>query len=124
MFTVTEEAKAEILKRQIEFAPKKLIRLQMCYSCYFKFKLTLEDSIQPNDGRKLLMVYILLLIKNMCIILTIKKKLISSQINSVLRNLRRFDFSRSSIIRSNTIIIRAWLPCIPLSWKREPCFIY
>ena len=24
----------------------------MRYSCYFKFKLTLEDSIQPNDAEE------------------------------------------------------------------------
>jgi Fe-S cluster assembly iron-binding protein IscA len=49
MFTVTEEAKTEIQKRLIEFQPKNLVRLQMRHSCYMKLKLTLEETIQPND---------------------------------------------------------------------------
>jgi Fe-S cluster assembly iron-binding protein IscA len=53
MFTVTEEAKSEILKRQIELAPKKLVRLQMRHSCFMKLKLTLEDTIQPNDTEEI-----------------------------------------------------------------------
>ena len=54
MFMVTEEAKAEIQKRLVEFQPKNFIRLQMRNSCYMKLKLTLEEMIRPNDTEELI----------------------------------------------------------------------
>lgn len=49
MFTITEAAKTELQNRLKQPDSKKLIRLQMRFSCLMKLKLTLDDSVQPND---------------------------------------------------------------------------
>lgn len=50
MFLLTENAKTE-LQNRLELADsKQFIRLQMRKSCFMKVKLTLEETIQPNDA--------------------------------------------------------------------------
>ncbi|MEH7113079.1 iron-sulfur cluster biosynthesis [Neobacillus niacini] len=50
MFILSEEAKGEIKKRLELFNSGKFIRLQMRKSCFMKVKLTVEESILPNDS--------------------------------------------------------------------------
>ncbi|KEF37750.1 hypothetical protein M670_03053 [Schinkia azotoformans MEV2011] len=49
MLSITDAAKTELQKRLNESETKKFIRLQLRFSCWVKLKLTLEESIQPND---------------------------------------------------------------------------
>ncbi|HHW37898.1 MAG TPA: iron-sulfur cluster biosynthesis [Bacillales bacterium] len=49
MFSITDVAKTELHGRLNVSETKKFIRLQLRFSCLVKLKLTLEDSIQPND---------------------------------------------------------------------------
>lgn len=49
MFIVTEAAKTELQNRLKLTNLNQFIRLQMRKSCFMKLKLTLEESIQPND---------------------------------------------------------------------------
>ncbi|EKN66678.1 hypothetical protein BABA_14512 [Neobacillus bataviensis LMG 21833] len=49
MFIVTTAAKMELQNRLNSTELKRYIRLQMRKSCFMKVKLTLEESIQPND---------------------------------------------------------------------------
>jgi Fe-S cluster assembly iron-binding protein IscA len=53
LFTVTEAAKTEILKRQKEMGDRPYARLQMRHSCYMKMKLTVEENTLPNDIEKI-----------------------------------------------------------------------
>ena len=46
---LTDNAKAELENRLKLAGQKQLVRLQMRKSCFMKVKLTLEESIQPND---------------------------------------------------------------------------
>lgn len=50
MFLLTENAKTELQNRLKLAASKQFIRLQMRKSCFMKVKLTLEETIQPNDA--------------------------------------------------------------------------
>ncbi|MED3561973.1 iron-sulfur cluster biosynthesis family protein [Bacillus xiapuensis] len=54
MFRVTNTAKTELQSRLNSSDKNSLIRLQMRKSCFMKVKLTLEDSIQPNDTEVIL----------------------------------------------------------------------
>jgi Fe-S cluster assembly iron-binding protein IscA len=49
VFILTEAAKTELQNRLKLTDVNQLIRLQMRKSCFMKLKLTLEESIQPND---------------------------------------------------------------------------
>ncbi len=49
MFSITDEAKTELRNRMNVSERKRFIRLQLRFSCLVKLKLTLEDSIDPND---------------------------------------------------------------------------
>ncbi|MDR7078488.1 Fe-S cluster assembly iron-binding protein IscA [Neobacillus niacini] len=51
MFTFTEAAKEEIIKRLEQQEANHFIRLQMRKSCFMKVKLTLEAAIESNDRK-------------------------------------------------------------------------
>jgi Fe-S cluster assembly iron-binding protein IscA len=50
VFLLTENAKTELQNRLKLADSKQFIRLQMRKSCFMKVKLTLEETIQPNDA--------------------------------------------------------------------------
>jgi Fe-S cluster assembly iron-binding protein IscA len=49
VFIVTEAAKVELKNRLGSSELNRYIRLQMRKSCFMKVKLTLEESMQPNN---------------------------------------------------------------------------
>ncbi|EKN68976.1 iron-sulfur cluster biosynthesis family protein [Schinkia azotoformans] len=49
MLSITDAAKTELQKRLNKSETKKFIRLQLRFSCWVKLKLTLDESIHPND---------------------------------------------------------------------------
>ncbi|MFJ7727380.1 iron-sulfur cluster biosynthesis family protein [Neobacillus sp. NPDC097160] len=53
MFIVTSAAKEE-LQNRLNSTDDRFIRLQMRKSCFMKVRLTLEESIQPNDTEVIL----------------------------------------------------------------------
>lgn len=49
MFQLTESAKGELQSRLKEKGPGTFIRMKMRDSCFAKVRVSLDDTVQPND---------------------------------------------------------------------------